>query len=357
MPAPEDLSEILAALAAVGVTVGHKYEYRGEQGAGRYCVDLPDTVASVSLPFTAREWCAICMSEASCPEEHYESIYIGGCCGNTGLVQDIVNSAFRSGGLLSADELQTAGSMLRGHDGWEYFSGEFDVFEALQPERWEPTPLYNGYRDTSTLPARLDPWEKICVIHAALEPLLALERDEQPKERPVHPEVEAERPGTAVMSRLENSLRRTSWGDMLAPSLKQLAEADPATEHGQRQLDEASSHRLSRRLAFMRLLQPTRDLNALLDEMVATEEPIDGFAIVRRGSDEVLTSNRGLCVYGDRAAAERVLELWGRVETVDSSRARHGAEVHVPEFVDPSGIVELLPITVTVADGLVVRRD
>jgi hypothetical protein len=355
MSATPELDTIITALRAVGVQIEHAYEYRGEPGVDRHRVELPDTVNSVSLPFTANEWCAICMSEA--PEgADFESLYIGPCCGNTGMVQDIINGAFRSGGVLTADELQTVGSLLRGHDGWEYFSGAFDVLEALQPARWQPFPLRNTYTDGTTLPELLDPWEKLCVIHAALEPVLQLERDAQPRVQPVHPAVEAQHPGTAVMSRLEDGLRQVSWGDMTAPHTESLETADPTTEHGQRQLDDAGTHTLTRRIALMKLLQPARDLEALLEGMIAAEEPVTGFALVTPGTDQVLTSYRGLCVYADQAAAERVLELWARVETLESSRARHGSEVHVPTYIEPSGLAELVAVTVTVADGLVVQR-
>lgn len=330
-------------LRRVGVVVNHEYEYRGSQ-KNRHRVDLEDTVSSIILPFIPLEWCAICMCESE--------LYIGPCCGNTGAVQDVINGSFRNSGDLSANELAFIGPLLRSHDGWEIYAGEFDIDKALQPARWRVgDQIVQNYSESQEIPATLDPWEKICVIHAALEDVLALAEDEVPYE----PRKE-ELKGQQVINTLHDTLEAIRWSDVCSPNTSGEHFENQKPEYKQKAFDEKDSHIMQRKIALMRLIEPARELVDTLEDMLQNDPPLQGYALVSSGTDNLLKTHLGLCIYANKEAVDRVIKGWAKHETPESSRGRHGEGIHVPTYIEPSGLADIVPISVSIQNGLEIQR-
>lgn len=317
-----NLTKRIEALGKIGVPVTPDHEYRGTQ-AERERVLLEGTVEGVFLQCSTDEWCRMCMREN--PDVlggDAGSLYLGGCCGNMGLCQDTMNQCFREGGYLSADDLQTIGPLLRDHDGFERFA-EFDPDEFLYASEFN----------------KLDPWERVCVIHASLEEALKLPRDERPAaDSDVREGYENGKPGRFAITKLYNTLARIEWADLFDRS-------DP--------LPSQPSHQLQRRLALAKLVEPTRQLQDVLEAEQGTD-PFNGYALVKPGTDELLTNRSGECIYDTEESAQYVVDLWSRWETEESVRAKHGEGVHEPQFVKPD--CEIVAVSISAYGGIEVIR-
>lgn len=315
------IEERIDALRKIGVPVGNDHEYRGKVGSGdRKSHDLPGTVEGVSLNFTAEEWCRMCMRDY--PGGDQFSLYLGGCCGNMGVCQDVMNACFRDGGYLSADDLQTIGPLLRGHDGFEPFGGDFDVDEYLYASTFR----------------KLDPWERVCVIHRALEDALKLPRQDKPRaDSDVREGYEDGKPGNLAITKLYNTLARIEWSDLFDGG----------------DLPGKVSHKMQRRIALARLVEPTQKLVDILEAEMGTE-PFTGYALVKPGTDEVLDNRQGQLLFDEREDAQYLLDLWARWETEESARKKHGEDVHEPVFVKPDA--EIVAVSVSAYGGIEVLR-
>lgn len=295
------------ALESLGVTIGHDYEYRGKVGKGRYKVDQLNTVNGVYLPLTPLEWCLMCMRE---PPDHpdggqYESFYVGPCCGITGQMQDIINNVFRDGGWADGHDLLELGELARTHpDGFEDFFPEMtdEVFDGWV-KRWKDGELH-------------DPWAKIGIVFNAVEPWLQQVSYMVPTAKQVPSEYRTEE--QEVIHVLQGTLSRMSWTDMFNRDSE----------------EELAQHKANRVTLQARMYPMVTRLHELLDE-----EGIDfhGYGIALKGTDDIMSNVRGLCLYPEREMAERLLELWKRQETTESARSKHSQDdvAHVPQYVEP----------------------
>lgn len=130
------MDKILAALEKRGAEIRRDYEYEHtDTPAGRVGVRHDkDLVLGIFVPLSPDEWCSLCMQEG----EHY----IGGCCGQSAQVQDILNGIFRDSGWIDIDTAETLFLIAGSHDGYELLL-ETDEKALLKAEaRWlELVPL------------------------------------------------------------------------------------------------------------------------------------------------------------------------------------------------------------------------
>jgi len=270
-------------LENVGVVIHPETVWLGTPGVDRRQEKVPDTLSSIFLPLSAEEWCSIAMREGE--------NYVGGCCGNMGVLQDTINEIFRNSGCADNSELLTVYEMAKGHDG-------FDTFEELNEpqfsellERWE----------------HLDGWEKIGLICNGVEPMLKPKQHEGPSNYSVPPE---ERD---IIHVLHGSLARLSWQGLFT-----------------REGDEAATHEANRLTALAKILPLTQQL---LEQLENSTERFEGYALASPETGEILYNAYGLCFYHNLEAAQKMGEIWQRM--------------------DESPAYQIRELVVTVADGAV----
>jgi len=101
---------------------------------------------TIQLPFSADEWCDICMRGG---EE-----YLGGCCSLLSGVQDIMNTTFRDGGVMDAHTVAVIADAMKRHgddadceerdEQWESFGGDPQLFQTLVDKRKNTGMLFLG---------------------------------------------------------------------------------------------------------------------------------------------------------------------------------------------------------------------
>jgi hypothetical protein len=246
-------------------------------------------VTHVHVQFTPQEWCDLAMREGRW--------YIGGCCGTTGAMQDIVNAMFRDSGHLRSGDLIELADLAISHDG-------FDEFGPMTDEQFDAA--VTAWQDR-----RLDPYAKLGVIFNSVRDLLVPDSLARPRDETLRD------PQDAAINTLANTLRTLSWSDLFR---------DDTETDGQ--------HQANQHLARAKALPLARQLIAALE---TNPDQFSGFAIVAPSTDRVLSNGRGSCVYSDHQAAEDMVALWAKQD-------------------DPPEM-EIVPVTVSVDDGLVVHRD
>lgn len=318
----------VAAIIDMGVVVGHDTVWDGD-GPERHEVELLDTVTGVNVStlWNDHDWVSVASREGD--------DYIGGCCGNMGLAQDITNDIFRSGGWADSNEFLQLGELLRHHDGFETFEPmDDDVFaEAL--EQWKEV-----RRALTADPSlQIDPWYPLGIVFNAVEPMLVPDDGDVPQPRSPWITEEHE-----IVGRLASALERMEWFDFF----------------GGRDDDEHKpQHDANALLLRARTYPLLKRLNTLLDE---TNLNFSGFALVRGGSDDVLTDNGGSCVYPTRDDAERVVTLWSR--WADEERERLASRIdrdkddeeRVAFWQERVAALEVVPCTITPETGLELVR-
>jgi hypothetical protein len=226
-------------------------------------------------------------------------LYVGGCCGNTGAIQDEINGAFRDGGWIDSASLLTVGLSARGHEGFEEFIEDGDESYTAAIGRWPS----------------LDPWGRLGVIYRAVEIVLKPRRWEIPEEM-----------GDPIRE-LESCLARLDWARLF----------------GNDDLFRAQ-HEANAVLTRARALTPTR---LLLAELEKNEAGFEGYALVKPGTDTVLINRMGACIYADYAEAEKWVEISSRRDAEDEPSNRSKED----DFE-----AEIVPVSVSTATGLQIHR-
>lgn len=258
------MKDVLKKLEARGVVIIRDYEYV-DTPKGRVKQDL-ERIKFVRVPLTPAEWFSLCTRGGA----HY----IGGCCGQTGYTQDILNQIFREGGdiedYMAHDLRQTAG----GHDGFELLA-EADEKKLLEAEAgWE----------------ELDPIDKIFLCVAAIYPYLQL-HTEMPRK------VDLKNPKDIVYA-LHSGARYLDWTDLF--DKVEGREEDPA-QIGQKHANNA--------MVVARLVPAAQAFLEHAKKLAAF--PWEGFAILGENDEPVSTPN-GSSLFLTRKAAEDLLETWRR---------------------------------------------
>jgi hypothetical protein len=308
-----ELPERVRMIADFGVTVTHEDEWEGTPGIDRTRYVLLDTIRGVHLPLSAEDWLKIATREGPA--------YVGGCCGNMSAVQDTVNSIFRDGGYAEAPALLSIGEAVRDHDGDESpFQPLDDAAFEERVEAWKKAAADPDQAD------RIDPWFKLGMVFNAVEPLLEPRSYEVPSDRGRHNEEQH------LISTLHVTLARMSWTDLFTRD-------DP---------DDHAQHEANMAVMRAKVYPLVKELARLLE---TAGVDFTGYAIVDPETGETQSDYRGLCIYPERAQAERVLELWQRWAEDEAKRLRErdGEEAEEAFWTNRKG--RIVPATVTL-DGL-----
>lgn len=227
---------------------------------------------SIRLPFTPEEWCGLMMSEGGS--------YIGGCCGTSSAVQDILAGVFRfDSGWMDTEKLAEVAMLLVGH-------GERD-------ERPNFKALGNHDAAVKNWPS-LDPWAKLAVLwHLVKDCHVPKVPSAPPPELP---------PVENAISVLAQGLCALNFHGFFVP------EDAPAS---QTQTD--------RLMTLYRLLPALLTLSGKIGEL--NPGPLEGYALTDKGrGGEVAVNGYGHCVYRTKAEAEAVLETWRADDDVHESK-------------------------------------
>ena len=242
-----------------------------------FSVNHDDKITSVQLLLTPEEWCSCCQKDGD--------RYVGPCCGNMSEVQDIMNHAFREGGWVRVDELDTMANLMRSHDSW----CEEDLPDPLDPKVLDE-----------------DPWVRVIAawetVKGSTHTLAAY------KPRPLDPTVlkDAIRIASAHLHTLD-------WWIMYFGT-------DPT--------DDDKHPAQVMRADLLYKLVPA--LNTIHDKIMEADfGPVDGIAMCEPGTDKILNLRRGLAIFPTQDKADAVAEYW-RKEGVEvafrpvSVSAQHG---------------------------------
>lgn len=225
-------------------------------------------VRSIFIPLRPSEWCELCMRDG-------ES-YIGGCCGTSSAIQDIINGIFRESGYAEAQDLYDLGELTQSHpDGFEE---DGFIGDLTQEEFDERTSKWDTF----------SPWEKIGLCYQAVKDKI------RPYPSRVEPIVQENRPDLDEKREI-NELYGCIHYLRYASILQQ--EDD---ERGQKHANDI--HTLAKMLPGTRRL--LKKLESSLDSWT-------GVAIVEKDRPETICYNGyGLCLYKNKAEAKKVMALW-----------------------------------------------
>lgn len=253
-------AEAAAILKSLNVEFGQTEEWRPKKPP-RKPHPLP-FFKSVRLPFTPEEWCRLMMSGGDC--------YIGGCCGTSSAMQDILARVFRfDSGWMDTEKLAELAMLYVGHGERK----ERPNFKAL------------GNRDAAIKNwPRLDPWAKLAFLwHMVKDCHVPKVPSAPPPELP---------PVENAIDILQQGLYALNFHGFFAP------EDAPAS---QTQAD--------RLMTLYRLLPALRTLSGKIGEL--NPGPLEGYALIdKEGGGEVAVNGYGHCVYRTRDEAEAMLKTW-----------------------------------------------
>ncbi len=246
-------------------------------------------IRHATFPLSPVEWCELCMRDG----EHY----LGGCCGQTSAIQDLLMMIFRDGGGADARDILNLMSTASPHGGFELFKVDFDLAKLGDfVDRWK----------------ELRPIEKIGVCCQAVRDHL------DPKAVNV-PDVENQDPKDPVRA-LQHSLEVLQWTDIFKPT----------EDHGQRHANRQVL--LSRILPACRLVLKTA--------APLLSKPFNGYAVVN-GARRIMRDAHGYCIYGDESHAKAMLDMW--TKAVDEIKKDGKLRVAItkltvkPDAVDAAG--------------------
>lgn len=307
------------AILEIGATVTHEDTWEGEPGVDRTRYVLLDTVSGVHLPLSANEWMMLATRDGEA--------YVGGCCGNTAAVQDVINGIFRDSGYVEAADLLYIGEVMYDHD------GEDSPFAPMDDDQFAAALVQLEHAARAAQAddqIMVDPWFKIGIVFNAVEPMLKPRGWEVPQDKG--------RLGDehALISTLRATLTRMDWGDVFTRD-------DP---------EDVAQHEANRKLLQAKVYPLAKELVLLLEK-----EAIDflGFAIVDPTTGEIHSDHRGLCLYPARENAERTMELWARYAEEEAQRLRDRDGEEAEQAFWTKRRAEIVPATVTLVDGLVLR--
>lgn len=269
------------ALTNLGVEIEFEHDYKlGKTNE--------EVVKSVWLPFSPEEWVSIAMRD--------QPDYMGGCCGTTSVMQDIVCGAFRDEGRLDVRDMKKLAYLAESHpDGFE------DDWHTYSDEEFQKA--ISSWAD-------LRPWAKMGVIvHTVLpklQPTFPAD-DEKPELDDDKPEFKEK----DCVRLVGDSLQLLRYEDLYA-------KAPEDQDHANRML------LLSRLIPAMKML---------LGMLAREHKPFEGFAIVeQRQPGVVLRNGYGLCLYKTEDEANKIVR---REHEKDTGAA----------------LLRIRPVRVTVEDG------
>lgn len=216
----------------------------------------------IHLPFSPEEWCNLAMSEGR--------DYVGGCCGSSSAMQDIINHVFRfESGWIDAKDLADLMNLQFQHnnEGDEVRNSDDLGDLKLIVKNWK----------------KLSSWQKIAVIWYLIKDCYV-------------PDMPAPREVNEVKDAIHISQRCLEFMDF-----HEFFHHDNAPE---------SQTRAGKLMNLYRLIPALKTVWEKVGEL--KPPPLDeAFAMVsKERSGEILSNGFGLCVFTTRDEAEKLLELW-----------------------------------------------
>lgn len=286
-------------------TLGIKYTFEEEwrpkdPPRSPHPLDIFKTV-DLFGPLTPEDWCRLCMREGT--------EYIGGCCGNTSAIQDIVNGWFRFDACyIKISELAEVAQAMAEHDGTDEWS---ELPKATLEESVEWAKDNWG---------SLRAWAKICMVWHIV-------KDHYSPDVPVgygnH---------LSELDKAVNVIGRTC----------QMIAWDRITTN-----DLAGTQKDSSRIAILaRMLPALKTLWDSIEDMAP--EPFEGFAMYDLEVDSICTNRLGLCVYATMDELNKTFNLWIEQEKEYElgPPMRHGTKKSITER------IKVRPVRITIQNGI-----
>ncbi|RJR10699.1 hypothetical protein C4588_02795 [Candidatus Parcubacteria bacterium] len=236
-----------------------------------------DQVESVYIPLMPEEWCALCMRDGD--------YYVGGCCGQTGLIQDCFNSLFRNSGYAASYELLQLANRCQNHEGFEIFS------EPLSQEKFDKYIV--DWRRSIDTAATTDSWIlspiiKIGLCYRAVEDKLHESRLNVPTRGHDYSDP------ADVFYALYHNIEYLNYKDLFS---------DPNEVNGQKHAN--IQLRLARLLpAAVKLQEAIAKLNI----------DFQGYGLFETDTNKLCGNSYGECLYYTREEAQKILDLWQKSE-------------------------------------------
>lgn len=209
-------------------------------------------ITTVCLKLTPEDWLRACMRD--------NDMYMGGCCGNMSVAQDILNFAFRDGGWLDASRFRHYCELCSEHEGFE------DWADVLEKD-------YN----------ELDPLAKIGYIWGAVKEHLEVTAKDIPKETlDDKPSMIARRLARVAAVYGMGSFFNDDGGTWLDKQ-----------KHGQNMIDVATMFTL---------------LHSLYDKLGELPNELwEGFGVRTKENKKITENAFGLCLFPDKDSAMEYL--------------------------------------------------
>lgn len=257
----------LKALAQTSIDIAYEFLWEGE-GSDRTSRPDFNKVRCVQLGLSAQEWCDLAMRDGP----HY----IGGCCGTTSGLQDVINAIFRDSGYADANAMWDIGQYTKAHP---------DGFEADFTVRWKQKRFDKACADW----AKLDPWKKIAVAWQAVRDKVHHSINEVPiVPKEPRPDLDEKR----TIDELYGAIRFSRF------SIFRWKDADDKWKQ-----DHAQDVKIMAQLFL--------GAKALIRELEGNFTEFNGFAIVEKDRPGVVVHNGlGICVYSEREGAEETIAEW-----------------------------------------------
>lgn len=277
-----------AYLDRLGVEYIQKHEWRGEPGNGREQVKLP-IFTHVDPCLTALNWMNLATRDGDS--------YIGGCCGQTSMVQDEINYIYRFdphtipieklSGIAEAMIVHDGESSYFSQDPWEWGDWPEDVTLDGWPSLLDfLTSEYTGFEADGVVWENLRPWFKLGIVWHLVKdnwtpPIPgAIRRDMDEVDR--------------AICTLDEVASAINWHRVFGGLREDVRDRD----------------RVRRALSLARFIPALKLLTEKVEELDLGA--VEGWALidVEKGDDAIAENGLGLCIYGDRAEMNRVLAIW-----------------------------------------------
>jgi hypothetical protein len=283
-----------------GVGITYETNWVGD-GDDRHQETDYDRVTSVFFNLSADEWCHLASREGE--------YYIGGCCGTSSAIQDIINGVFRDGCSINGNEMYELGELAKSHpDGfkeWGFLGNMSEKEFAKRCADW----------------ADLDPWEKIGLCYQAVKGKIRPYYSE-----PIVQKGRADLDEKREIDELYGCIHALHFASVFKSIEKMpgINDKDNGQEHGNDVLTLAKMLPGARRL---------------VKQLEANFTTWSGIAIVEKDRPEVITHNGfGLCIYNTEEDAREVMSFWTRNNRDGEKTVDH---------------VRLRPVTISVQNGVV----
>jgi hypothetical protein len=304
-----NFAERKAILETLGIKVVQARDYRPaapDQPHNRVPHPI-DIFTAFKPPFTADEWLAIAQRDGD--------QYIGGCCGQTGAIQDVVCGWFRDGGQVKIRELAEVAEMCIRHDNKQSPFHDLGVsFDEVvtDAKAWQAG---SELADTVLVKHWSNLWFRLAVVWHLVKDSYddevehGIRTDMAPVDKAI---CTIDHIATAL------SMHRAFGGD--------------ETPTGQT--------RAQKILMLAKLVPALRYVLNHIDDLALGSTVFEGWALVdlSKGPEVICENGYGLCLYDDRDRMMEVVNLW------KSNEAKH--EGHVPAYMEIKDRIGIRPVKV-----------